>query len=168
MATLRIMVGLPGSGKSFRVAKMRGFEVVCPDDIRTRMNGGKFAFKPSEEHKVWTEAVNTVKSLLEAGKNVIVDATNVEPAARFRWLKFKASGLATKLEAVVVVASTAACIARIKFRGGGKASVLKCLDKYTKAWNPPTTDEGFDSVRIVRDRRRSKRRPRRRASFRIG
>jgi predicted kinase len=168
MAILRVMVGLPGAGKSTVVAKMKGFEVVCPDDIRTKMNDGKFKFNRADEPRVWRRTISAVESALKSGKNVVVDATNVEPAARLRWVKMKLSGLATKLEAVVVLASTAACLARIKFRGGGKSSVIKKMYRYLDAWSPPTTEEGFDSVRIVRDRRRSKRRPRRRASIRIG
>lgn len=168
MAILRIMVGLPGAGKSSHVVKMKGFDVVCPDDIRARMNNGKFVFDKSRERFVWGETMELVKKSLKAGRNAVVDATNVEKAARLRWIKIRALGLADRLEAVVVLASPASCISRIRFRGGGKASVIGQLHRYIEAWDPPTLDEGFDHVRVVRDRRRSKRRPRRRVSVCTG
>ena len=81
--TLFVMIGLPGSGKSTvakKLAKQKDAEVVCPDDIREEMTGD-----PSDQScnsAVWEEVYVRIGMAIQAGRNVILDATAVRARDR--------------------------------------------------------------------------------------
>lgn len=69
-------VGIPGSGKSTWIKNQKGYEVVSLDDIRRQLTGS--ISDQSKEDEVVNIGKNRIKQLLNAGKNVIYDGTNVK------------------------------------------------------------------------------------------
>lgn len=82
---LAITVGIPSSGKTTAAREMqeRGWVRICPDDIRLALHGQ--AFHGPAEPVVWATAELTVRSLLQSGHRVIVDATNTTKKRREPW-----------------------------------------------------------------------------------
>jgi len=73
-----MLVGIPGSGKS-RWAKeivSEATAIVCPDNIRKGVSGD--ASTQTLNLEVWAIAKEQIAALLKEGKNVILDATNVD------------------------------------------------------------------------------------------
>lgn len=88
MSVLYIMVGLPGSGKSYVadiLAKEANGTVVSRDEIRFKY------LKDDEEYfhhekKVFKEYVNTIQKYLDKGETVIADATHLNAPSRVKLL----------------------------------------------------------------------------------
>lgn len=90
-------IGIPGSGKSTWIGAQEEDEntiVVSPDNIREEITGD--ISDQSQNGKVWFIAKERVVEGLNAGKNVILDATNVDGKNRRRFLKGLPSGIALK------------------------------------------------------------------------
>ena len=87
MKTLICTVGLPRSGKStWAKAQMQdhGIPIVNPDSIRLALHGQRFAGRA--EPFVWAIAKTMVRSLFEAGHDLIIlDATNITRKRRDEW-----------------------------------------------------------------------------------
>ena len=83
MPRLIILVGVSGSGKSLWVkeySKEFNISVVCPDSIRREICGD--VSDQSKNALVWRIAKGRVVDLLGAGKDVILDATNLKSKER--------------------------------------------------------------------------------------
>lgn len=88
MSVLYIMVGIPGSGKSYiaqQIAKNIRCAVVSRDTIR-------FAFLNKEdkyfakEKEVFKEYTNEIQHYLDNGRTVIADATHLNQQSRYKLL----------------------------------------------------------------------------------
>ena len=74
--TVTLMVSLPRGGKSTWIKNnVKNQVVVCPDIIRKLIFGQRF-HKNSEDF-VWAYAKGMAKLLLEQGKSIVIDATNL-------------------------------------------------------------------------------------------
>ena len=82
---LLLTLGIPGSGKSFWVNSLKGFEIVNPDNIRKELTGN--ISDQTQNAKVWAIASKRVIENLKAGKNVVLDATNVTEKGRNQFLR---------------------------------------------------------------------------------
>ena len=88
---LKMMVGLPRSGKSTAAQNM-GHPIVNPDAIRLALHGQ--AFVSDAEAMVWTMAEYMIRSLFLAGHDIVIlDATNItrERRDKFRskrWIRW--------------------------------------------------------------------------------
>lgn len=84
-ATLTLTCGLARCGKSTWIRKNKGDAIViCPDDIRTSIFSHQFYF-PAESF-VWGIALSMARLILEQGKDVLIDATNVDFASRGKFI----------------------------------------------------------------------------------
>jgi predicted kinase len=72
-------VGLPGSGKTSWIKSQKGFEVVSLDEIRRQLGNISDVSRDVEVVRI---GKSRLKSLLEQGKNVIFDATNIKSQYR--------------------------------------------------------------------------------------
>ena len=77
-------VGIPGSGKSTWIQSQKGYEVVSPDLVRSKMDD---ITDQSKNAEVWAVVKDKVKKALEKGSNVILDATNVDSIRRKQFLQ---------------------------------------------------------------------------------
>lgn len=85
MKTAIIGIGLPGSGKTTvlkKLAARNGAAYICPDDIRLELTGN--AADQSRNKEVWNETYRRIHAELNAGHNVVVDATNAKQPDRLR------------------------------------------------------------------------------------
>jgi len=78
-------VGIPGSGKSTWLKKQSDLNIVSTDDIRKEITGD--VSNISKDKDVWKIAKTRVIQLLNKGKDVVLDATNVDSDKREDFLK---------------------------------------------------------------------------------
>lgn len=80
MSELKILRGVPASGKTTEALSMDGFTRVSRDDLRFSMYGAHWGGGINEE--VVTQAENAmIEGALREGENVVVDATNLNKRA---------------------------------------------------------------------------------------
>jgi predicted kinase len=82
--TLLLAVGLPGSGKSTfarRLAPQIGAAVLESDALR-RLLFGQPTYSPIESQRLFEAIRASARELLEHGRNVFIDATNVKESDR--------------------------------------------------------------------------------------
>lgn len=83
-----ILIGIPGSGKSFWIAKYNKnnkYRVISPDLIRKEITGN--ISDQSQNAKVWVVTKERVVNLLKNGINVILDATMTNSQNRKNFIK---------------------------------------------------------------------------------
>ena len=96
MPTFAILSGLPGSGKSTAARLLRGdrgFFVVSADGLRLAFDAGVYPRNAGGEYDILepvvTEAARlAVRRLLEAGRDVAIDATHLTRERRSGWREF--------------------------------------------------------------------------------
>lgn len=145
---LIVMVGLPGSGKSF-IAKQLAevnddISIVSSDAIREEFYGD--ANDQSHNDKVFRIVNKRLKEGLLAGKKVILDATNISKKRRkalLRDLKYP------KSMAIVMAVPEYICKKRDEERDRHVGPDV--INRMIKNWCPPHYSEGFDFISIVYD-----------------
>jgi predicted kinase len=145
---LIVMVGLPGSGKSF-IAKQLAevnddIAIVSSDAIREEFYGD--ANDQSHNDKVFRIVNKRLKEGLIAEKKVILDATNISKKRRkalLRDLKYP------KSMAIVMAVPEYICKKRDEERDRHVGPDV--INKMIKNWCPPHYSEGFDFISIVYD-----------------
>jgi predicted kinase len=91
MSTLTITRGLPGSGKTTYakrwITEAPGRNRVNRDDLRRMLAPwGTYAYDQATENVITSAQESTVRKLLEAGRDVIVDDMNLRQQYARRWL----------------------------------------------------------------------------------
>lgn len=153
-ATLYIMIGPPGCGKSYYAEKLRSFngaKIVSSDDIRKKLYGDENVQK--NNRKVFDIAHFLIMEELREGRSVIFDATNVTQDNRFKLMQ--------ELEGL----KQTVYICGLVYRG----TLTECLqrnadrertvpeDVVRKMWtqlrtSPPALSEGFDILAALNDK----------------
>lgn len=148
---LTITCGLPRCGKSSWIKKNKGDAiVVCPDDIRSNIFGHQF--HRDAEDFVWAFAIAMVKLLLKQGKNVIVDATNINRYSRECWIKI-ASSYGIKIRIVWLKTSIAECKRRNIKDNDGKMVPDNVIDRMAMMFEDPSynKDKNIEVVEIPKN-----------------
>lgn len=86
--TFIMMIGISGSGKSYyinKIIKDHSYTIVSPDEIRREVLGN--ISDQSSGDTIWRIAKERVVSNLKQGKDVILDATNVNTKSRRNFIK---------------------------------------------------------------------------------
>jgi len=145
MPTLYLMVGIPASGKSTYAASLN-CQIVCPDAIRE-------TYPPMPEREVFAKAKQKIQSALKAGKNVVLDATNVLRCWRADVIG-AGRPYASKIVCIWMDTPLEICISRHQERvklGIRTILPVEVIKKYNQ-WltdNPPDYNEGFDEIRKI-------------------
>lgn len=84
MNELRITVGIPGCGKSTWCEQQDGFVVLSSDALRIELLGD--VARQDANRYIFEELENRAILALSKDKNVIVDATNLQPKNRKGWM----------------------------------------------------------------------------------
>lgn len=142
---LIVMVGIPGSGKSFiakKIAIQENATIVSSDEIRERLFGD--ARIQGKAKLVFKELYETVNKLLSEGKSVIIDATNIKRDRRMTLLEKHKD---VYKECYYVDTPLDMCIQRNIERKRTVESFV--LTKFYKELEIPLSGEGFDKINIV-------------------
>ena len=93
MTTLYILRGYPGSGKSTLAATLSedGAAIVCRDDFRLALFGKYTGLSYREENNLTAFEQAGARELLRAGRDVIVDATNLRLKSARAWVDLAVS-----------------------------------------------------------------------------
>lgn len=160
---LKVMVGVPGSGKSTwleREAKFLeadGFHVatISRDEIRKSFIGDSDYF--SREREVFEEFIRQINEAMEIGFDYIfVDATHISPASRAKLLGRLRPDPSTNLSFEVIDCGLETCLARNAARTGFARVPDSAITKMHKQFSAPTHKEfetykyGFNKVIINR------------------
>lgn len=144
---LYVLVGAPGSGKSTYANKNLKNDntiILSSDELRQELLGD--VNNQENNRLVFTELFKRMRKALFAGKDVVIDATNINKAVRFNILK-RVKGLNILRIALVFKTDIQTCYAydASRTRTVGK----QVIDKFFKLYEEPTIEEGFDEVRFV-------------------
>lgn len=87
VGTVKIFVGLPGTGKSTEAKKYHNYTVISRDKIREERGiisdpTKKAVGSAEEESQVFKTEINQLKELVLQGKDVIIDDTNLKAPTR--------------------------------------------------------------------------------------
>ena len=148
---LIMLVGIPGSGKSTwarnQVEKWqdRGYtaKIISLDDIRFSMIGdGDDYFR--YENAVFAAFIKAINDAMNEGINlVVVDATHISPASRFKVLSrlHPPHPETMSLELAVFATSLETCIERNDMRTGLAKVPVSAIKSMAKGFTPPTMEE---------------------------
>lgn len=148
MKKFYIMIGLPGSGKSTFVAKRFSKDdiIVCPDNFigYTKEN----PWTPKSAREAWENADLIIENALSnLEKNIILDATNVSPKRRRKYIKL-AKKYDAKVYAIVCKTQKETCIKRNANRDKFREVPKSTIERMEKKFIMPTLDEGIDEIII--------------------
>lgn len=138
------MVGVPASGKTtiaHKISKKYKATVLSSDEYRKRLCGTESDQSRNEE--VFKELYSDMRSLLLSGKNVIVDATNINRKARRATFSCISNIECYKI-AYVVNTPIEECYKRDD--GRDRHVTKKVIDRYISMFNCPQYFEGFDEI----------------------
>ena len=149
MATIHVLVGIPGSGKSTyakSLEKQKGYIIVSSDTVRN--------LHPDwEESLIFPEVYRLCSEYLKNGQDIIYDATNITPKVRKR--------LVTSLEPYNVKYDMIAyyfpidyetCLKRVETRNEDKNErffPLDILKSYSENIIAPSLEEGFKEIKVI-------------------
>jgi predicted kinase len=141
-----VLVGLPGSGKSLYVGKLRA-PTLSSDDIR-----GLLADDPTNQsihHRVFFTLRYLLRQRLELQRPLTyIDATNLTPRERRAYIKMGELYGCT-VEAVFFDVPTEVCLERN--RGRTRIVPDDVVRRMAAKLVPPTVEEGFARVTVVRE-----------------
>ncbi len=140
-------VGIPGSGKTTvlsKVAEHLDIIRISPDEIREELTGNQS--DQSVNTEAWNQAYDRVRTALELGRSVIVDATHAEAFRRPQAVEMYRSFGAVAV--VAVFFDTSLSIAKQRNVGRERVIPEHVLERmhHLLMAEPVTIDEGFDEV----------------------
>lgn len=148
MNKLIFLIGLPGSGKSTYANKYlaEDCKILSSDGIRKELFGDEN--NQENNQLVFRTLYERAKQFLKQGKNVVIDATNVNTEERKKSLEnFK--DFEVKRIAIVINTPLEKCIQQDKQRERNVGSAV--IYKFAKIFSMPTKQEGFDEVIVVKN-----------------
>lgn len=147
MPTVYFLIGIPASGKS-TIARQLGCRIICPDDVRARLDLGPTAAEGfAEAHRIMVDA-------LTSGQDIVFDATNTIAERRKQTLDL-IRPLADRIIAVFVDTPIRLCIERqqARMRKGIRMTlmaedIVRMNTQLNRNW--PMYGEGFSAIVRIR------------------
>ena len=142
MKTLKIMCGLPRSGKSSWIENNKTNEVVLSaDNLRYLVYNQRFW--NDGEPLMWSLHSVILKMLLQQGNDIIIDETNTTPKRRQPIIKI-AKDHGYTVECVYITTPKEACLERaIKLNDD---IIQPVIERMSNEFIEPDVSEGFDSI----------------------
>ena len=149
MSRFYMMIGIPGSGKTYCANKMLADGdvdiVLSSDEYRSRLFGNEY--KPENNYEVFNQMNNDTINNLICGRNVCYDATNIKTKDRKRILS-KVNKLKNIEKIAVYFKSDEYSFERCVINNENRSNVVP-KDVLTKMYynmQQPCFEEGFDCV----------------------
>lgn len=154
MATLEMLIGIPGSGKSYYSSSLRGKcepdgspVVISSDNIRKEINGT--LQKQDNPGYIFGIAKKRVLTALYDNKYVILDATNINRKDRKSWIEdIKLYVPNTYIKATVIATPYEECIKQNNSRDEEKKVPAHAMERMHRRFKMPTYEEGFNEIYI--------------------
>lgn len=149
MPTLYMMVGLPGSGKTYYANQLENVTVHSSDAIRAEILGD--VTDQSQQNLVFTTLHNRVVADLWHGKNTVYDATNINYRQRMQFLKWLTARRIPNLKTVCVFLATPyqKCLEQNHSRE--RTIPDQVITRMYKHFDVPMFAEGWDEIWIRND-----------------
>lgn len=150
MATLHMLIGIPGSGKTTYakiLEKEKGYISISSDMIRN--------INPDwEEAKIFPEVYRLCYQYLKKGQDIILDATNITPKVRKRAIdNIENYDIAFKKIAYFFPVDPNECVRRVELRNSHKGERFIPTDiivGYGENLIAPTLEEGFEEIIVIK------------------
>lgn len=147
--TLYMMVGVPGSGKSF-IAQGLNCPIVSSDAIRKELYGSEN--DQSHNGEVFNEVHRRIRNYLFNGNSCVYDATNLSRSRRKKFLKEIPDGV----KKIAVVAATELDIILEQNNSRERHVPEEVIMRMYKQMTLPRKDEGWDGIRMIAHPKNSK------------
>lgn len=152
MATVHMLVGIPGSGKStycnnVLIKKYPNAVFIASDIVRNNNPTMK-------EEEIWPEIYRLCSVSLLSGQDIIYDATNITPTVRNRfWNKLAEKGV-TEYEKIAYyfITDPDKCVERVAIRNtmpNERFLPLDVIKGYGEKIIAPTLEEGFKEIVVI-------------------
>ncbi len=148
---IHMMIGIQGSGKttfSNELANDINAEIVSTDLVRTTNPG-------ISEDLVWPYVYKQVAECVKNNIEVIFDATSITPKVRKRFIdNVESHGVKCEIVAYFFDVDKNVCAKRVEKRNKDNTQInipIEVIYSYSERLVPPTLDEGFKCIKIVRD-----------------
>lgn len=149
MARLKILIGLPGSGKSTFAAKIMETETGWIHLSSDRIAYERFIVEEPIDHRtVFEELYQQTAASLMAGSDVIYDATNLASSRRKSLLN-RLRKMEAETEAVLFFTPLEVLKQRNRMRHDRERVPEAILERYIRALQFPRKDEKLDKISIV-------------------
>jgi len=143
MPRLYMMVGLPGSGKSYYASKMEAV-VISSDDLRQELFGD--VNDQDHNNELFNELHKRIQENLKNGVDVVYDATNLSRKRRKAFLKTLPSD--TQKYAIIMCTEYELCLENNRKRD--RFVPKDVIERMYKRITIPNQEEGFDRISFVR------------------
>ena len=151
MATIHVLVGIPGSGKSTyakSLEKQKGYIIVSSDTVRN--------LHPDwEESLIFPEVYRLCSEYLKNGQDIIYDATNITPKVRKRTFdSLDQFGVTYEKIAYYFDTPVEVCLKRVEKRNQDPNELflpLEVIESYGNNIIVPTNEEGFSEIYIIKN-----------------
>ncbi|MGK7379586.1 AAA family ATPase [Planococcus sp. 1R117A] len=151
MPRLKMLIGLPGSGKSTYARRMVKTEPGWVHLSSDQIAHGKFEIgQPIHHREVFEEMYQQTVFSLKAGHDVIYDATNLASSKRRNFLN-RIQKLGAQTEAVMFWTSYEILKQRNQKRTDRERVPEAILERYIRSFEFPRKDEKFNKVSILSD-----------------
>ncbi|TWT05917.1 ATP-binding protein [Planomicrobium sp. CPCC 101079] len=151
MPLLKMLIGLPGSGKTTYArnlaATQQGWIHLSSDQISQNNYASS---DNSDSQNVFAEMYQQTAAALEAGKNVIYDATNLASKRR-RSLLNRLKNFQAETEAVVFLTPYTIAKTRNQKRSHPERVPDWVIERYIRSFQFPKLNENFNKVTVVFD-----------------
>ncbi len=152
--SLIMLIGIPCSGKSTLAKSLdcEGYTVLSSDEIRWRLFGKDCFPAYEKEREKIRRAVQRVireeaKELLENGRSVVIDATNLNRKKRRKLLSFFQDTPSYK-RAILLVTSPEVCKERNHSRPRAKRAPDENMNELLRQFEIPIMGEGWDEISL--------------------
>ena len=146
MATLYVMLGLPGSGKSYtarQLARRKNAEIYSSDSFRLQMHLN--AENAKQNNDLFDLMYQKIREELDEGNDIVLDATNTYSI--YRKKLFNAlNGSGAKIVCVFVLRKYENCLKANRKRKGTARINPDIITQFYKEFDVPLLDEPFDEV----------------------
>lgn len=149
MARLKMLIGLPGSGKSTFAAKIIETEPGWIHLSSDRIAHERFGVNEPIDHRtVFEELYQQTAASLTAGRDVIYDATNLASSRRKSLLN-RLRKMEAETEAILFFTPVEVLKQRNRMRHDREQVPEAILERYIRALQFPRKDEKLDKISIV-------------------